>query len=117
VLRDVGSRDVKSLHDGLGRLKADVRARVVPPEELRGATITLSNFGPLGGRHAAMVIVPPQVAIVGAGRIEPRAVAVNGKPAVHQVLPLSVTFDHRAITGGEASTFLNALVADLETPD
>ena len=45
------------------------------PTRLRGATITLSNFGTLGGRHAALVVVPPQVAILGAGRIAPRAVA------------------------------------------
>ena len=45
------------------------QARSIPPEELRGATITLSNFGMIGGRFANLVVVPPQVAIVGAGRI------------------------------------------------
>ena len=69
VLRNVGRRDAADLRRGLERMKADVRARSVPREELVGATITLSNFGMFGGRHAQMVILPPQVAIVGAGRI------------------------------------------------
>jgi len=114
VLRDAGNRDADDLARGLERLKADVEARTVPPEELRGQTITLSNFGTLAGRYGSLVIVPPQVAILGAGRIVPKVVAVNGAPAVHRVLPLSVTFDHRAVTGGEAAQFLAAAVADLE---
>ncbi len=86
-------------------------------EELRGQTITLSNFGMFGGRHAALVVLPPQVAILGAGRLQDRVVVAGGKPAVHPVLPVSLTFDHRAVMGGEASRFLAALIADLERPD
>jgi 2-oxoisovalerate dehydrogenase E2 component (dihydrolipoyl transacylase) len=93
-------------------MKKDVVARTVPLEELRGATITLSNFGTLGGRHAALVA--PQVAIVGAGRIAPRVMAVDGQPAVRRLFPLSLTFDHRAVTGGETARFLGAMIADLE---
>jgi 2-oxoisovalerate dehydrogenase E2 component (dihydrolipoyl transacylase) len=81
----------------LDRLRADSIARSIPPEELRGATITLSNFGMIGGRFANLVIVPPQVAIIGAGRISQRAVAHRGQPAVRRVLPLSLTFDHRIV--------------------
>jgi pyruvate dehydrogenase E2 component (dihydrolipoamide acetyltransferase) len=117
VLRDVGGRDAADLRQGLERMKADVRARRVPPEELRGQTITLSNFGMFGGRHAALVVLPPQVAILGAGRIGERAVAHEGQLAVRRVLPLSLTFDHRAIMGGEASRFLAAVVNDLEKPE
>ncbi len=116
VLRDVGNRDPADLRTGLDRMKADIEARRVPPEELRGATITLSNFGMLGGRFAALVVVPPQVAILGAGRIAPAVVAVDGAPVVHRVLPLSLTFDHRAVTGAEAARFLAAAAADLTKP-
>ncbi len=116
VLRDVGSRRPQDLRDGLERMKDDVKARRVPAEELRGQTITLSNFGMFGGRHAALVVLPPQVAILGAGRIAERAVALAGNLAAHPVLPLSLTFDHRAVMGGEASRFLAAVVADLEAP-
>jgi len=116
VLRNVGARSAEDLRRGLEAMKRDVRARSVPLEELRGQTITLSNFGMFGGRHAALVVVPPQVAIIGAGRIAERVVAVAGRPAVRPLLPLSLTFDHRAVMGGEASRFLAAVVADLEKP-
>jgi 2-oxoisovalerate dehydrogenase E2 component (dihydrolipoyl transacylase) len=114
VLRNIQARDPPDLRRGLDAMKRDVLARTVPLEELRGATITLSNFGTLGGWHAALVVVPPQVAIVGAGRIAPRVVAAEGRPAVRRLLPLSLTFDHRAVTGGEAARFLGAMVADLQ---
>jgi pyruvate dehydrogenase E2 component (dihydrolipoamide acetyltransferase) len=81
---------------------------------LRGATITLSNFGMIGGRFANLIVVPPQVAIVGAGRIDDRMLVRDGTPAVRRVLPLSLTFDHRVVTGGEAARFLMALKSDLE---
>lgn len=116
VLRDAEARSPNDLRKGLDRLHADTAARTVPPEELRGATFTLSNFGKFGGRFAHLVVVPPQVAILGAGRAEDRVVAKDGAPAVRRVLPLSLTFDHRAVTGGEAARFLAALKADLEKP-
>jgi len=117
VMRDVTSRGTADLRRGLEALKRDVKARSIPVEELRGATISLSNFGMIAGRHAGLVVVPPQVAIVGAGRIGSRVVAVDGRPAVRRILPLSLTFDHRAATGGEAARFLAALIADLEQPE
>jgi len=114
VLRNVGERDASDLRHGLDRLRADAAARSIPPEELRGATITLSNFGMIGGRFANLVVVPPQVAIVGAGRIDQRVLVHNGQPAARRVLPLSLTVDHRVVTGGEAARFLVALKSDLE---
>ena len=114
VMRDVGGRSQDDLAAGIARLKDAVRARSIPPEALRGQTITLSNFGSVGGRHAALVVVPPQVAILGAGRVAPRVVAAGIEPRVHRVLPLSLTFDHRAVTGAEAARFLRAVLADLE---
>jgi pyruvate dehydrogenase E2 component (dihydrolipoamide acetyltransferase) len=113
VMRDVANRDAADLRRGLDHMKADILARAVPPEELRGATISLSNFGMLAGRYAAPVVVPPQVAILSAGRIAPQVVAHDGRPAVRRMLPLSLTFDHRAVTGGEAARFLAAVMADL----
>lgn len=117
VLRDVGQRAPEDLRRGLERMKADVRARTVPMEELRGATITLSNFGMFGGQHAALVVLPPQVAILGAGRIHERIVPRGGKPVARRALPLSLTFDHRAVMGGEAARFLVAVMADLSLPE
>jgi 2-oxoisovalerate dehydrogenase E2 component (dihydrolipoyl transacylase) len=113
VLRNVGERTSTDLRAGLDRMRADAAARSIPPEELRGATVTLSNFGMIAGRFASLVIVPPQVAIIGAGRIEQRVVVEGGQPVVHRILPLSLTFDHRVVTGGEAARFLAALRSSL----
>ena len=117
VIRDAGARTAAELRVEVERLKTQVRTRTVALEALRGPTITLSNFGNIGGRYAALAIVPPQVAIVGAGKIGPQVVARNGQPAVRNVMPVSLTFDHRAVVGGEAARFLVALIADLQRPD
>jgi pyruvate dehydrogenase E2 component (dihydrolipoamide acetyltransferase) len=117
VLRNVGARSAEDLKEGAARLRADVKARSIPPQEMMGATITLSNFGTLFGRYANPIIVPPQVAIIGAGGIRDEPVAVDGQVVVHPILPLSLTFDHRAVTGGEAARFLKALVQALEAAE
>lgn len=113
VLQDVAKRDARSLREGLDRMKADADTRSVPLEELRGYTISLSNFGRFGGRYATPVIVPPTVAILAAGAARRGILVADGKPAVRRLLPLSLTFDHRAVTGGEAGRFLAALMEDL----
>src|SRR6476661_1042453 len=110
VLRNIGERNAEDLQRGLEALVRDARARKVPPEELRGHTITLSNYGTIVGRYASPVVVPPTVAIVGAGRIRDAVVVHEGVPAVHRVVPLSLTFDHRAVSGGEAGRFLAAMI-------
>lgn len=100
----------------LQELIQKARNRELPPAELRGATIALSNYGSIGGRYATPLVVPPAVAIVGAGSIKKRpVVTAQGELAAHRIVPLSLSFDHRAATGGEASRFLNALIADLES--
>lgn len=114
VLRDVAHRDADDLREGIERMRADIERRSVAPEHLRGATISLSNFGVFGGRHAALVVVPPQVAIVGAGHAHDAVVPRNGEIVVRRRLPVSLTFDHRVVMGGEAARFLATLVRDLE---
>lgn len=104
VVRDAGGRAADELRDELRRVVELARGRKAGPELFRDATITLSNFGSLGGRHAALVVVPPQVAILGAGRIFGRG-GESGR-----YLPLSLTFDHRAVTGGDAARFLTAIM-------
>ena len=116
VLRDVGNADAKDLRRRIDVMKEAVRSRRIPPEELRGNTITLSNFGLFGGRYADPLVLPPTVAILGAGRLRDEVVAVDGKPAVHRIIPLSLTFDHRAVTGGEATRFLVTVMDDLNKP-
>ena len=103
--------DLRAASSGCGR---DVRARTIPPEELRGYTITLSNFGTFGGRYANPIVLPPTVAILGAGRVRDEVVARRRQTGRAPILPLSLTFDHRAVTGGEAARFLAAVIADLK---
>lgn len=114
VLRNVAARGDDDLRKGLEAMKRDVAARKVPPAELTGQTISLSNFGMIAGRHTALVVMPPQVAILGAGRIMPMPRVIDGKIRPCRVLPLSLTFDHRVVSGGEATRFLGAVIASLE---
>ncbi len=116
VLRDVAAAGPAALRQRIDDLELRVNARTLRLDELSGATITLSNFGTLGGKHAALVILPPQVAIVGAGRAGPQAVVRGGEIVRRVMLPLSLTFDHRAVTGSEAARFMRALIGALERP-
>lgn len=114
VLRNITERNDEDLRNGLDQLRADVRARTIPPKELQGATITLSNFGTMAGRYANPIVVPPMAAIIGAGSVREEVIAYKGEAKVHPILPISLSFDHRAATGGEAARFLAALIGDLE---
>ena len=116
VLRDIASRDNAVLRADIEALKEAARSRSIAPADLRGPTLTLSNFGMLAGRQATLVIVPPQVAILGAGRIGLVAVPGVSGPQFHHTLPLSLTFDHRVVTGGEAARFMRVLIEDLQAP-
>jgi pyruvate dehydrogenase E2 component (dihydrolipoamide acetyltransferase) len=113
VLRDCQAAGLDALRVALEELVREARSRKLPLEALRDPTITLSNYGTIAGRYAAPIVVPPAVAILGAGRIAPRVVVAEDRPAVHRVLPLSLTFDHRVVSGGEAGRFLRAVIADL----
>jgi pyruvate dehydrogenase E2 component (dihydrolipoamide acetyltransferase) len=117
VLRDIGNAAGVELRAKLDQLKQAARERRLPLADLRDPTITLSNFGTVAGRQATLVILPPQVAIVGAGRIAVQAVPQDGAVAFHHMLPLSLTFDHRVVTGGEAARFLAAMISELVRPD
>jgi pyruvate dehydrogenase E2 component (dihydrolipoamide acetyltransferase) len=114
VLRDIGHQDATSLRRSLDALKVATRDRKVALADLRDPTITLSNFGTLGGRHATLVILPPQVAIIGAGRIDLHAVPSRERVTFRPMLPVSLTFDHRVVTGGEAARFVRAMIEDLQ---
>jgi pyruvate dehydrogenase E2 component (dihydrolipoamide acetyltransferase) len=115
ILHDASTAD--GLQDRLATLFADARSRTLKPADFKGVTFTLSNYGMIGGLHATPVVIPPQVAILGAGRLADRVVAKNGAAVIRPVLPLSLTYDHRAITGGEAARFIRTLIADLELPE
>ncbi|MCW5590255.1 MAG: 2-oxo acid dehydrogenase subunit E2 [Legionellales bacterium] len=114
VLKNVGQMDLSTQRATINRFKQQVSDRSIPANELQGATIMLSNFGSIAGRYANPVIAPPCVAIIGCGKIREEVVAHQGESAIHKILPLSITVDHRAITGGEATRFLKAMMDDLQ---
>lgn len=116
ALRNADMLDARGIREGVNRLRAQVEERSLPASELSGYTISLSNFGMFAGRYATPVVVPPCVAIVGAGKLSHDVVAVIGGIEVHRRLPISLTFDHRAATGGEAARFLKALLDDMALP-
>lgn len=114
VLRDVTSQSATQLRAQLDDIKQRTRARTITQEEMRDYTFTLSNFGTVAGRYATPLVVPPTVAILAAGKLQRDVVAGAKTPEIHVRLPLSLTFDHRCVTGGEALRFLAALIADLQ---
>ncbi|HZP66595.1 MAG TPA: dihydrolipoamide acetyltransferase family protein [Rudaea sp.] len=116
ALRNADVLDAAGVRTAIDRIREQVKARSIPPEELKGYTISLSNFGVFAGRYATPVVVPPCVAIVAAGKLRHEVVAVMGGIETHRVIPLSLTFDHRAATGGEAARFLKAMLDDLKLP-
>ena len=113
-LKHCDSRDGKTLRAELNRLRDGVRNRTLPPEDLSGYTLMFSNFGVFAGKYATPVVVPPCVCIVGAGRLYHAVVPVLGGMETHRMMPISLTFDHRAATGGEAARFLKAMIDDLQ---
>jgi pyruvate dehydrogenase E2 component (dihydrolipoamide acetyltransferase) len=116
ALRNADVLDPRGVREGVNRLRAQVMDRSIPASELSGYTISLSNFGMFAGRYATPVVVPPCVAIVAAGRGRHQITPVVGGFEAHRVIPLSLTFDHRACTGGEAARFLKAMLDDLSLP-
>jgi len=116
VIRNAEQLNNHGLHQSLTDLITRARAGDVKPNDMTGATITLSNFGSIGGMYASLVIPLPMVAIVGIGKARDQVVAKDNSIMVRPLLPVSLTFDHRAVTGGEAARFLNALIDYLQDP-
>lgn len=111
VLPNAGQYEKGELRAALDNLIERARHRALSPAELSGASFSLSSYGGLGGLWSTPQVVPPQVGILGVGRGR-ETLTAKGKAAV--LLPLSLSFDHRAVTGAEAARFLNAVIASLE---
>ena len=116
VVRNVEGKGLDEIRSAVAAIKQATRDRTVKPADMVNYTITLSNFGTLAGRYATPIMVPPTVAIVGSGKLQHDVVAVMGGIEVHRRIPLSLSFDHRCVTGGEAARFLGAMIQDLEKP-
>ena len=114
VIRNAEKQNAKQLRSQINDFRAAVKERSLPPSEMMGATITLSNFGVFAGKYATPIVVPPMVCIIGIGQLREQIVSVDGKAVSHKMLPISLTFDHRAATGGEATRFLHTLISHLK---
>ncbi len=114
VVHDADQMSMTESRARVQELRDKIANKAIKPDDLANATITLSNFGSIAGRYGTPVVSPPQVAILGTGRFR-NELKLTDKGIVNQkMLPLSLTFDHRACTGGEAARFLAAIMEDLE---
>ena len=114
VLRGIENKTADELHVELAAHKAAAHGRSLAREDLRDFTLMLSNFGSLAGRYGIPLVVPPAVAILGVGTVRRDAVVAGDAVVAHRRMPLSLSFDHRCVTGGEACRFLAAVIADLQ---
>ncbi len=115
VIKDVANKSQGEIRETINQFKNKAKDRSFSPEDFQHGTITLSNFGIFAGRYASLIIVPPMVAILGCGKIRECVLPVQGKIEIRRILPLSLSFDHRALTGGEATRFLGTIIKTLET--
>lgn len=113
VLKNVLDMSPQAIREQINQFKEQVKNRTLSPKDMQGATFVLSNFGTFAGRYANPIIVPPTVAILGVGRLYEEPVVKDGQIIIQKALPLSLTFDHRAVTGGEASRFLATVIKSL----
>ena len=116
VVDDVDEKSMLDLAGEVNDLAARAREREVSPEEMRGGTFTITNFGAVGGEYATPIINYPETAIMGLGAIEDRPVAEDGAVRAAKTLPLSLSIDHRVIDGAEAGRFTNFVIERLENP-
>ena len=117
VIQDADRKSILELAGQMHQLGEKAAQRKIELSELKGSTITITNFGVIGGNYGTPIINYPEVAILGLGKITDRPVVRNGQIVVRRMLPLSLTFDHRVIHGAEAARFLNSVIQRLEDPD
>jgi pyruvate dehydrogenase E2 component (dihydrolipoamide acetyltransferase) len=117
ALHDVDGKTLDAVARELGDLVKRARAGGLRSSEMSDATITVTNLGDLGVESAYAIIYPPQVAIVGFGRILERPWVVAGRIEPRSVVTVSVSADHRATDGREAGLFLAAIDRALQAPE
>jgi pyruvate dehydrogenase E2 component (dihydrolipoamide acetyltransferase) len=117
ALHDVAGKTLDVLAREFGDLVQRARAGGLRSSEMSDATITVTNLGELGAESTYAIIYPPQVAIVGFGRIVQRPWVVDGRIEPRSVSTVSVSADHRATDGREAGLFLSAIDRALQSPD
>lgn len=117
VVHDADQQNLAQLAAELQRLAEGARSRRLQPGELSGSTFTISNYGAYGGYQGTPIINPPEVAILGIGRIAERPAVRDGQVVVRPTLPLCLSFDHRVVDGEGAGRFMARLMRLLAEPE
>lgn len=117
VIRHADRLNLLQIAAELNRLGELAQQRKLSAAELSGSTFTITNFGSFGAYQGTPIINPPEVAILGCGRIEERPVVVQGQIEARPVLPLALSYDHRLIDGAAAGAFIGRLKALLADPN
>ncbi len=113
VIENAEKMSLLALSKEAKALASACRAGNIAPSKLTGGTFTVSNLGALGIEGFTPVINPPQTGILGVGALQTRVREENGALVAYQAIPLSLTFDHRALDGAPAARFLKALADNL----
>jgi pyruvate dehydrogenase E2 component (dihydrolipoamide acetyltransferase) len=116
VVRDPAGMSVRRVHAEIVRLTEKARSRTLLLEEIRGGTFTVSNFGSFSGVFGNPMILPPQVGILGIGRVHEQPVVREGRIVPAALLPLSLVVDHRLIDGVYACKFLARFMELISKP-
>ena len=116
VIRDADRKGLATLARELNETAAKTRDRRLDPASLEGGSFTISNLGGIGGTHFTPIVYAPQVAILGVSRAEMEPVWDGREFQPRLRLPLSLSYDHRAIDGADGARFLRWICAALEQP-
>ncbi len=116
VVRNADQLSLRGIALALRSIADRIRANQFAIEDLRGGTFTITNVGALGGTVNTPIINFPEVAILGLGRSRKVPVLRDGSLAESLILPLNLSFDHRAVDGANAARFTREIMSYLETP-
>jgi pyruvate dehydrogenase E2 component (dihydrolipoamide acetyltransferase) len=117
VVKDADRKSVFTISNEINELAGKARDGKLAPNEMKGASCTISNIGSAGGQWFTPVINHPEVAILGVGRIAEKPIVRNGEIVAAPVLALSLSFDHRMIDGATAQNALNHIKRLLNDPE
>lgn len=117
VVKDADRKSVFTISNEINELAVKARDGRLAPNEMKGASCTISNIGSAGGQWFTPVINHPEVAILGVGRIAEKPIVKNGEIVAARVLALSLSFDHRMIDGATAQNALNHIKRLLNDPE
>ena len=116
IVRDADKKSFADLERDIANYATKAREGKLKIEDLTGGTFTISNGGVYGSLLSTPILNPPQSGILGMHKIMPRPVAVDGKVEVRPMMYLAMSYDHRAIDGKEAVTFLIKVKECIEDP-